>query len=356
MPRGSRHRTEDAAGPLLDEAARAFDEGRFDEVVRLADRALEVYPRSAPARHFRAAGLLESGRSEEAVEEYERALKLAPDDTEILLGYADLLICRPGEDRELVERGLAHCRRGRKLVKRAGDEELEFEFLLLEGTGLNQIGECEAAIEVLDESLAMIPESIDALLEKAIALFELCRFDEATRGFKDVLRAAPDEPWAHHHLGLLAERRKDAREARKHFQRAQSLAPEEFPPPVRLDDGEFDRAVEDAMAQLPSHVKQYLENVTIAVEPIPSDEDLVSSDPPLSPSILGVFRGTPVGERSVSNPYDHFPASIVLYQRNLERFARTREELIEQIGITVMHEVGHLIGLDEHDLYERGLE
>ncbi len=46
----------------------------------------------------------------------------------------------------------------------------------------------------------------------------------------------------------------------------------------------------------------------------------------------------------------------MLYQRNLERFARTREELIEQIGITVMHEVGHLIGLDEDDLWERGLD
>ena len=95
---------------------------------------------------------------------------------------------------------------------------------------------------------------------------------------------------------------------------------------------------------------------TIAIEDIPSDEDLTSSKPPLSPMILGVFRGTPVGERSVFNPYDHFPASIVLYQRNLERFAKTREELIEQIGITLMHEVGHLIGLDEEDLWERGLE
>ena len=94
----------------------------------------------------------------------------------------------------------------------------------------------------------------------------------------------------------------------------------------------------------------------MSVEEIPSDEDLTASKPPLSPSILGVFRGTPVGERSISSAVDHFPAAIVLYQRNLERFARTRDELIEQIGITLMHEVGHLIGLDEHDLWERGLE
>jgi predicted Zn-dependent protease with MMP-like domain len=103
-------------------------------------------------------------------------------------------------------------------------------------------------------------------------------------------------------------------------------------------------------------VKGYLDNVTISVEDIPSYDDLTGQSPPLSPCILGVFRGTPVGERSVTNPYDHFPTSIVLYQKNLERFARTREELIEQIGITVMHEVGHLVGLDEDDLWERGLD
>jgi predicted Zn-dependent protease with MMP-like domain len=53
---------------------------------------------------------------------------------------------------------------------------------------------------------------------------------------------------------------------------------------------------------------------------------------------------------------DHLTAEIVLFQKNLERFARTREELVEQIGVTVAHEVGHLLGLDEDDLFERGLD
>ena len=170
------------------------------------------------------------------------------------------------------------------------------------------------------------------------------------------MRDEPDEAWAHHHLGLLAERRGDLKEAKRHFARAEQLAPEEFPPPVTLSEEAFDRAVEDAVGKLPEQVKKYLDNTTIAVEPIPSDEDLVSSSPPLSPTILGVFRGVAVGERSVTSAFDHFPASIVLYQRNLERFARSRDELIEQIGITLMHEVGHLIGLDEEDLWERGLD
>ncbi len=40
----------------------------------------------------------------------------------------------------------------------------------------------------------------------------------------------------------------------------------------------------------------------------------------------------------------------------MARFARDRRELIEQIGITLIHEVGHFLGLDEEDLWELGLE
>lgn len=360
MARSSRKSpAESGVAQLLDQAADAFDDGRFEEALRLADQVVQADAKNAVGHHFRAASLLETGDIDAALLAWERAVKLAPDDVEISLGMADLLICHTGDDRELVERGLQLCAKGRKLARRGDDVELGFEFLLLEGTALNQLGECARAVKVLDAALEVVPDSVDANLEKGIALFELCRFPDAERAFKTLLAKAPDEPWAHHYLGLIAERAKgkDApKDAAKYFKRAQELSPEDFPPPVHLGDEEFDRAVEEGIAQLPSNVKEYIENATIAVEPLPSDEDLTASDPPLSPSILGVFRGTPVGERSVSNHFDHFPASIVLYQRNLERFAKTKEELIEQIGITLMHEVGHLIGLDEHDLWERGLE
>jgi predicted Zn-dependent protease with MMP-like domain len=340
----------------LDAVADAFEAGDFEGALAQADALLSEAPGVAEALHYRAAALAELGRLEEAGRAYGRALKEAPEDLEILLSAADCLISRAGEDREAVEEGLGLCARGRKLAERADDVELLFEFLLLEGMGLNQLGECERALVSLEAALGHAPRSVDAQVERGIALFELCRFAEAQAAFERVLKDAADDPWSHHYLGLLAERRGDGKEAKKRFGRAQQLAPEEFPPPVALSEAEFDKALEDAVKALPAHVKEYLDNATIAVEDIPSDEDLVGQAPPLSPCILGVFRGTPVGERSVTNAYDHFPAAIVLYQKNLERFARTREELIEQIGITVMHEVGHLMGLDEDDLWQRGLD
>ncbi|ADO72601.1 metallopeptidase family protein [Stigmatella aurantiaca] len=334
----------------------AFEAEDFTQALAQVNTLLEAAPKLPEALHYRAACLVELGHFEDAARAYRHAVKSHPEDLEFLLGAADFLICRMGEDREAVEEGLELCARGRKLAHRMDDAEWVYEFLLLEGMGLNQLGECAQALVSLDAALVHVPRSVDALVERSIALFELCQFEDARVAFEEVLEDAPDEGWAYHYLGLIAERRGDTREAKKRFAKAQALLPREFPPPVALAEEEFDQALEAAVKALPEHVKGYLDNVTISVEDIPSNDDLLAQSPPLSPSILGVFRGTPVGERSVTNAYDHFPAAIVLYQKNLERFARTREELIEQIGITVMHEVGHLVGLDEDDLWERGLD
>lgn len=356
MPRSRPRTPAPQLDAILDRAADAFDQEQFAAALARAEEALALAPRSAEALHFKAAALVELERTEEAREFYAQALKESPETPELLLGLAELLISTAGEEREALAEGVALATRGRKLCKKRGLAELQFEFALLEGTALNQVGECTLALERLDEALSLIPASLDALLERGIAHFELCRFDLARADLAAVLEAEEADPFAHHYLGLIAERAGDHKEAKRRFARATELSAEDFPPPTRLSEAQFDQVVTDAVERLPAHVKKYLENTTLAVEPIPADEDLVGEQPPLSPSILGVFRGTPVGERSFANAADHLTASIVLYQRNLERFARSREELIEQIGITLMHEVGHLIGLDEEDLWERGLD
>jgi predicted Zn-dependent protease with MMP-like domain/predicted Zn-dependent protease len=340
----------------LEEALEAFDAGELGRARQLAHARLAQQPKDPRALQLLASTYAEEGELDQAESAFERGLEQAPDDPELLLGAADFYIRDLGEERACAERGVALAERTRKRAKKMKDQSLWVDALLLEGIGLNQLGECEAALTRLDEALAFAPEFHEARLERALALFELCRFDACEAALLELVAMAPDEPWVHHYLGLLHERRGRSAEAQRCFGTARKLAPEDFFSPTVLDEEAFDLAVEDAIERLPERVKAYLGNTTVAVEPFPSDEDLLSGSPPLSPCILGVFRGVPVGERSVTSSHDHFPASIVLYQRNLERFARTREELVEQIGITVMHEVGHLIGLDEDDLWERGLE
>jgi predicted Zn-dependent protease with MMP-like domain len=78
-------------------------------------------------------------------------------------------------------------------------------------------------------------------------------------------------------------------------------------------------------------------------------------DPPLSPSILGLFRGPSELEPCLP---DDGPRcrSIVFYRRNLARFAKSRRELDEQVRVTLLHELGHLHGESDDDLRARGLE
>ena len=70
-------------------------------------------------------------------------------------------------------------------------------------------------------------------------------------------------------------------------------------------------------------------------------------------SLLGLYRGTPLPRRHVDAPY-RYPERIVIYKANIERICRSRNQMIEQIRRTVLHEVGHHFGLDEQQLRQLG--
>jgi predicted Zn-dependent protease with MMP-like domain/Flp pilus assembly protein TadD len=327
---------------LLDQADDAFERGQPERALALAEQALALDPRSTEGLHFRATALASLGRVDDAHEAFRLALRSAPEDLEILRGAIDLLVHDLGEEREALEDALDLAERGIAAARRLGDAEHELELLLLGGTALNKLGDARRALEALDRAAALAPGDPDVGLERGIALFDLCRFGDALRQLERVLESQPTQAWAHHYLGLIAERAGSGPLSRKHFQLARKHAPEDFQAPVELSQESFDRAIKDALDRLPTRVKQYLTNVSI--------------EPPLPPVVLGLFAGPALPERSAGDPWSHYPSQITLYQKNLQRFARSREELIEQIGITLMHEVGHFLGLSEDDLYQRGLD
>ena len=72
-------------------------------------------------------------------------------------------------------------------------------------------------------------------------------------------------------------------------------------------------------------------------------------DERISPQTLGLFMGIPRTEALMTDqPLDL--DRILLFKKNLEKICRDAEDLIDQIQITVRHEVGHYLGLDEDDL------
>ena len=94
----------------------------------------------------------------------------------------------------------------------------------------------------------------------------------------------------------------------------------------------------------------------ISIEEFPSEEFLAQYDPPIHPTeILGYFSGPTLMERSLENPWSQFPAKVVIFRKNIEKHAHNEQDLVEEMRITLLHELGHYLGLDEADLEERGL-
>ena len=115
--------------------------------------------------------------------------------------------------------------------------------------------------------------------------------------------------------------------------------------PRRLSEHEFERAVEDALALIPAPLLAQLRNVAIFVEPEPpAGED---------PSLLGLYEGFPLTDGD--EPwFGALPDRILIFQGPLERLCETREELLDEIAVTVVHEVAHHFGIDDERLHELG--
>jgi predicted Zn-dependent protease with MMP-like domain len=303
----------------------------------------------------RGGALAALGRLDDAQLSFSRALAVDPNDPEALLGAAELHVRRLGPARDALEAGLEYALRGARAAHLRKDRILTARLVLVAGMAENDLGRSHLALPHLDRAHAALPDDPDVVYERGVSLFELCRFDEAQRAFERALALAPDDAWTLHQLGLLAERRGDGPRAEALLARARKLAPGEFRPELAVDEDAFRREVSAAVAALPESERRALETVPVEVRDLPDAEDLLAVDPPLSPSILGLFRGPAEDEACTAADGERCRA-IVFYRKNLLRFARDRKELEEQVRVTLLHELGHLHGEDEDDLRARGLE
>ncbi|HSM93635.1 MAG TPA: metallopeptidase family protein [Anaeromyxobacteraceae bacterium] len=263
-------------------------------------------------------------------------------------------------DRGDAERALARADEGLRAIEvppRAPqpDRALAVRLLVAAASAETDLGRADLALPRAERAVRMAPDDPDAAWSRAICLWELCRFDDAEAALRRTLALGPDDAWALHHLGLAAERRGDAKGAQELFARARRLRPEDFPPEVPVDAAAFAAEVKRAVATLGEADRRALASVPLELADLPATEDLVAVEPPLSPGILGLFRGPPEDEPCLP---DDGPVcrSIVLYRKNLARFARDRRELDQQIRVTLLHELGHLHGEDDESLRRHGLE
>ncbi|MCA8950400.1 MAG: metallopeptidase family protein, partial [Planctomycetes bacterium] len=190
----------------------------------------------------------------------------------------------------------------------------------------------------------------------ALALFLQWRFEEAEAAVEAALELSDVPADAHVVQGALRERRGDFEGAEASFAAAHERSPDKHPLPVRLDRKEFDREVRKAANRLPRQFRQALDRVPVVVCDVPDAELVDGGDrDELAPDMLGLFEGTPLPETGEADEADWKPNRIFLFQRNLERVAYDRDDLIEQIRITLWHELGHYLGFEEDEMDDLGL-
>jgi predicted Zn-dependent protease with MMP-like domain len=112
----------------------------------------------------------------------------------------------------------------------------------------------------------------------------------------------------------------------------------------------FARLAELALEELPEEFRKYFTNISIIIEDRPSKEECrkigVGQD-----DLLGLFQGTEYPQKGgFFDIPPSLPDEIVLYQKNIEAICSSERELIEEIRLTLVHEVGHYFGLSEEEL------
>ena len=115
---------------------------------------------------------------------------------------------------------------------------------------------------------------------------------------------------------------------------------------VEMSLEDFEIAVGEALDLIPQDLMDQVDNCVILVEEEPPDD--VPSD------TLGLYDGTPLTERDGWWAGGSLPDRIFIFRGPLSRMCEDTEDLIEEITVTVIHEIAHHFGIDDDRLHELG--
>jgi predicted Zn-dependent protease with MMP-like domain len=107
---------------------------------------------------------------------------------------------------------------------------------------------------------------------------------------------------------------------------------------------QFEDLVAIALEEVPPELASLVDNVVVVVEDEP---------PPGSPDLLGLYQGVPLTERGAWYA-GVLPDRITIYRRPTLRICDTLDDVVEEIHITVVHEIAHHFGIDDERLHELG--
>ena len=112
-----------------------------------------------------------------------------------------------------------------------------------------------------------------------------------------------------------------------------------------MSSEEFEDAVRDALDEIPPELADQMDNVVVLVEDTP---------PPDDPELLGLYEGVPLTERGDPWAAGALPDRITIYRLPTLALCDSREEVVDEVAVTVVHEIAHHFGIDDERLHELG--
>jgi len=123
--------------------------------------------------------------------------------------------------------------------------------------------------------------------------------------------------------------------------------------PCHVSKAEFEDLVEQSLEGVPEPFAKVLEEVPVEIRPRSGPKQRKKMGLKENELLLGLYHGRPRTERSVLDSA-HMPDVIFIFQEDIELACNSRDELVEQVRKTVLHEIGHHFGMTENDLDELG--
>jgi len=105
----------------------------------------------------------------------------------------------------------------------------------------------------------------------------------------------------------------------------------------------FEELVSDALDLIPPELAAAIDNVVVLVE----------GRHPEEPDLLGLYEGIALTERD-STYAGALPDTITIYRDSLLEICDTESDVVEEVAITVIHEIAHHFGIDDDRLHELG--
>ena len=124
---------------------------------------------------------------------------------------------------------------------------------------------------------------------------------------------------------------------------------------MQISIEQFELLVQQAYWDLPESVRDTLDNLDIVVEDWPGPEAEGSFGPhdhEHGGALLGLYVGVPLVERHFADPL--MPDCIFIYRLPILHMCETHDEVIREVRTTLLHEIGHYLGLSEQDLDRLG--